>query len=384
MRSSPVRTLASGALVLSLAGALGARAALASPAGHVDAAWVSSSHAATAARPVRTADPAQPVPAPATEAPTGASRGLGDGRAHTYDDPRRGDQWALDALGAEELHARRTADGVVVAVIDSGVQGDHPDLRGRLVPGYDFVTDRPGGTRDGYGHGTHVAAIVAAPADDGVGVAGMAPEARVMPLRVLDDHGAGWGSDVARALVYAADHGAKVANVSMASDYSRPVADAVRYARSRGVIVVAAVGNDRGSGDAARYPAALPGVIGVGAVDERSRVAVFSESGPEVDVVAPGVSVLSAYAGSRREWMSGTSMAAPFVAATVAVMAAGRPGLTDAEARGALVGTARDVGARGVDGRSGAGLVRPLAAVCRVVGCAGHRFGANAQDSLRR
>lgn len=363
MRSSPVRALAAGAMVLSLAGALGARAALASPSGRADAAQAGSSRAAAATLPARTAVPSPAAPARAT------ARGLGDGRARTYDDPRRGEQWALDALRAEELHARRTAAGVVVAVIDSGVQGDHPDLRGRLVPGYDFVTDRPGGTHDGYGHGTHVAAIVAAAADDGVGVAGMAPEARIMPLRVLDDHGAGWGSDVARALVYAADHGAKVANVSMASDYSWPVADAVRYARSRGVVVVAAVGNDRGSGDAARYPAALPGVIGVGAVDQRDRVASFSESGPEVDVVAPGVSVLSAYAGSRREWMSGTSMAAPFVAATVAVMAAGRPGLTDEQARAALVGTARDVGARGVDDRSGAGVVRPLAAVCRVLGC---------------
>lgn len=287
----------------------------------------------------------------------------------TYNDVRRSSQWALTRLQAEKVRSARTARGVVVAVIDSGVQANHPDLKGRVMTGWDFTTRSAGGTVDGYGHGTHVAGIIAANANNSTGVAGLTPDVTIMPLRVLDNDGAGWGSDVARALRYAADHGAKVANISIASRYSAAVADAVKYAQSKGVIVVAAAGNEKRSGNPVSYPANLPGVIGVAADDSSSRVAAFSNTGSYVDVTAPGVSVMSTYKGSGYIGMNGTSMATPHVSAAVALLVASKPGITQSEALGALARTARDLGAPGRDDATGYGEIRPLQAMCSVRRC---------------
>lgn len=311
---------------------------------------------------------------PGVLAPAGRAQGADDVRVKAsavsvYNDADRSSQWAMTRLQGETVHRKRSAKGVVVAVIDSGVQANHPDLVGHVVPGWDFTTNTAGGTKDGYGHGTHIAGIIAATANNARGVAGLTPEAKIMPLRVLDDDGAGWASDVAKALRFAADHGAKVANISLASRYSAPVEDAVKYAQGKGVIVVAAAGNDKAEGNPVSYPAALPGVIGVGADDSAGRVASFSNTGSYVDVTAPGVSILSTYTGSDYESMSGTSMATPYVSATVALLVASKASITGAQALTALTSTARDLGARGRDDATGYGEIQPLRAMCSVRRC---------------
>ena len=149
-------------------------------------------------------------------------------------DPYRSTQWALDALAADTVNARHDASGVTVAVIDSGVQADHPDLAGVVLTGTDFVAPGGDGSSDGAGHGTHVAGIIAAVADNGIGVAGFAHGAKILPVRVLDNSGSGWNSDIASGIIWAADHAAKVINLSLGGPTRDAVMDsAVNYAVSR-------------------------------------------------------------------------------------------------------------------------------------------------------
>ncbi len=244
---------------------------------------------------------------------------------------------------------------VVVAVLDTGVSS-HPELVSALVPGRNF-TDSPGGalvTTDRHGHGTHVAGTIAA--DAGSGVEGIAYGARIMPVKVLDDGGSGWSSWVADGMVWAADHGADVINMSLGSPYGGPVeAAAVQYARSKGVTVIAAAGNDNVS--TPFYPAAHPGVVAVSAVDQTTAKAWFSNYGSYIDVAAPGVSILSTYLSDGFGSMSGTSMASPHVAGVAALIEGAAPGLTPAQVEQALVASATDLGTPGRDDVFGHGLV---------------------------
>ena len=158
-----------------------------------------------------------------------------------------------------------------MAVIDSGVQADHPDLLFHVLPGYQYLSSNdgqftyyePGGTPDPDGHGTHVAGIVAASTGNGVGVAGAAPGAEILPVTALCADGSGWDSDIANAIIWAVDNGARVVNMSIAGPDSLAVAFAVQYARDRDVVVVAAAGNS-GPGVSTEYPAGYPTVIAVG------------------------------------------------------------------------------------------------------------------------
>ncbi|MCW2549699.1 MAG: putative subtilase-family protease, partial [Mycobacterium sp.] len=147
-------------------------------------------------------------------------------------DTLRAQQWALTRLAAEDTWVHSTGAGVTVAVIDTGVAAV-PDLAGQLLPGYDWITDAAGGTADGNGHGTHVAGIIAAVANNHVGVAGIAPGAKILPLRVLDSSGGGYSSDVAAGVTYAANHGARVINMSLGGAYDPVLAAAVTYAQSK-------------------------------------------------------------------------------------------------------------------------------------------------------
>jgi len=174
----------------------------------------------------------------------------------------------------------------VVAVVDTGVQPNHPDL-GTLVPGYDFVNNDTD-TSDDEGHGTAVAGIIAAQGNNGLGVAGTCWQCRIMPVKVLGSDGTGTDSEVASGIVWAADHGAGVINLSLGGpDSSQTEADAVSYAENRGVVVVAAAGNDH-QWQVPEYPAAYPGVISVGAVDNTDQYYDFSNWGSWVQVDAPG------------------------------------------------------------------------------------------------
>ncbi|WP_289017767.1 S8 family serine peptidase [uncultured Aeromicrobium sp.] len=286
-------------------------------------------------------------------------------------DPLRGRQWALDRLQAETLwrradgRATRSTPRAVVAVVDTGVDRTHPDLRGNVMRGVDVLT---GGTVSGdpHGHGTHVAGIVAAVAGNRRGVAGLAPRAAVLPIRVLGADGRGSSDDVARGVLIAVDRKAQVVNLSLSAGTDDPaLARAVAYAQRKGVLVVAGAGNS-GCGVLFRpvqYPAAYPGVVGVGSVDADLRGSSFSSCGSWVDVVAPGRGIWSTVPRDDRLScrdvycaLSGTSMSSPYVAAAAA-LAMSRRGLSAQRVAARLEETARDLGPRGKDQRFGAGLL---------------------------
>jgi subtilisin family serine protease len=253
---------------------------------------------------------------------------------------------------------------VTVAVIDSGVDASHPDLAGQVLPGADFITGTEGTSVDPHGHGTHVAGTIAALTGNGIGVAGAAPDARILPVRVLGANGSGYMSDVANGIAYAADHGAGVINLSISSTTQvGAVSNAVAYARSKGVVIVAAAGNARRSGSPTSFPAADTGVIAVAATTSDDSVAAYSNRGGYVDVAAPGSDILSTYPGNRYGRMSGTSMAAPHVAAVAAILKDAGHDITPDQVEQALTTSAVDLGEPGRDDDFGAGRIDAAAAL---------------------
>ena len=283
-----------------------------------------------------------------------------EGVVRAFADPRQPEQWGLSAVRAPEAWAAGDAAGQVLAVVDSGVDLDHPDLQPVLVPGRDYV-DGDHVPEDANGHGTHVAGIAGAVAGNAEGGAGAALRARILPLRVLDATGGGRTGDVAAGIIYAVDAGATVVNLSLGGPTSSAaVANAVNYALTRGVPVVAAMGNE--SSSTPSYPAALPGVIAVGAVNRDGSRSSFSNTGSHLSVVGPGRDILSTYLGGSYVLESGTSMATPFVAAAVAhVRQANRYAMPDEVARH-ITRTATDLGATGFDTSYGFGRVQMAAA----------------------
>ena len=280
-------------------------------------------------------------------------------------DTKRSSQWALNTLSAESVWAKSTGSGVTVAVVDTGVKGSHPDLGGRVLAGYDVVTGGRKGNVDGNGHGTHVAGIIAATAGNGTGVAGFAPKVRILPVRVVDSRGASNTGYLAEGIVWAANNGAKIINISMGGSGVDPNLDtAIQYAASKNVVVVAAAGNERLDGNKVHYPAAYDNVLAVGASDSRNKIASYSNTGSYVDVVAPGSGIWSTYLSPGYAMMSGTSMATPYVSATaaLAVSAAGT-GYSATTIESEIMSTARDLGTAGRDNTYGFGLISPISAV---------------------
>ncbi len=300
-------------------------------------------------------------------------------------DPAYPAQWHLPALDAASAWDVTTGEGTVVAVIDTGVAYETtgafvqaPDLAGtRFVPGWDFV----GGDahpNDENGHGTHVTGSIAQTTGNGVGGAGVAPDASIMPLRVLDGTGAGTDFNVAQALRFAADHGAAVANLSLGGPtQSTVVRDAVTYATNKGVVIVASAGND-GLGTVS-YPAANERVIAVGAVRHDRTRPSYGSYGAALDIVAPGGDLSVDQDGDGYPdgilqqtfrngvanfclcFMQGTSMAAPQVSAVAALIAS--RGVTDRQViEDILLDTAVDLGPTGRDDQFGHGLVQAAAA----------------------
>lgn len=224
--------------------------------------------------------------------------------------------WGVDKMNAPAAWQYTKGAKIRVAVIDTGIDNKHPDLAGQVDGGYNAITKSHSGWRDDQGHGTHVAGTIAA-LKNGVGVVGVAPEARLYSVKVLDADGSGSLSDVIDGIIWAAENKMHVANMSLGSAFpSETMQRALRYAKAVGVIVVAAAGN---SGGAVGYPGAYPEVIGVSASDWENRLAAFSSRGPEVDLIAPGVHIVSTKMGGGYVSYSGTSMAAPHVAGAVAL-----------------------------------------------------------------
>jgi serine protease len=282
----------------------------------------------------------------------------------TGSDPSRSQQWSLDKIRTAEAWQRSTGAGVKVAVIDSGVDATHPDLQGNVLSGFDAITDRAGSTTDRHGHGTHVAGTIAAVTGNNVGVTAVAPDVKILPVKVLSDSGSGNMSDTAEGIVWAADNGAQVINMSLGSTTKvAAVSNAISYARSKGVTVIAAVGNDREKGSPTSYPAADAGVIGVAATDSGDRIGHYSTAGSYVDVAAPGTNILSTYPGGQYKTMMGTSMATPHVAAVAALLKGYQSSLTPDQIETALEKSAVDLGQAGFDNDFGNGRIDAVAAL---------------------
>ncbi|MER6765089.1 MULTISPECIES: type VII secretion-associated serine protease mycosin [Amycolatopsis] len=284
--------------------------------------------------------------------------------------------WAQQMLAPESAWRYTRGGGVVVAVVDSGVDADHPQLRrpGKVLPGRDFVAgqDLPG-SFDCDSHGTAVASIVAADPVPGVGFRGVAPDAAVLPVRVSDQDLTDQGQiqrinpqTVASGIVYAVGQGARVLNLSMSGTADFPaIREAVAYAVASDVVVVAAAGNAQqdASTKLPSYPAAYPGVLGVGAVDIDGARASSSQIGPYVGLVAPGAKVLAATRVDGHAYDDGTSFATPFVAGTAALVRAAWPNLSAPEVIRRLEATASPARGGQASDAYGAGLVNPYRAV---------------------
>ena len=264
--------------------------------------------------------------------------------------------WGVDRIDADLARsAGSTGRGVKIAILDTGIDFDHPDLT--LAGGVTFVGSRDGSVspsdwNDNHGHGTHCAGIVAA-RDNAIGAVGVAPDAVLYAVKVLGDTGSGYTSDIIQGLDWCAANGIKVASLSLGGTGTTSLRSACERAYSRGVLVVAAAGNSAGS---VMYPAAYPSVVAVSAVDSRDRRASFSNYGPQIELGAPGVSIYSTYRNGGYTYMSGTSMACPHVAG-VAVLAWASGLSSTATVRDRLMSTAEDLGAAGFDTSFGNGLV---------------------------
>ncbi|MCC3372822.1 S8 family peptidase [Cohnella sp. REN36] len=285
-------------------------------------------------------------------------------------------QWNLPEIATEQgWRFTKGNRDIVVAVVDTGVQLDHPDLKGRLVNGTNIV-DPSAPPEDDVGHGTHVAGIIAAEVNNHEGVAGMTWYTKIMPVKALDSTGAGTTYSVAEGIIWAADHGAQVINLSL-GNYAQAqfLHDAIKYAYDKGVVVVAASGND--NTDRPGYPAAYPEVIAVGATDPDERRASYSNYGDYIDVTAPGTQIASTYPGSRYAALSGTSMASPHVSALVSLIRAANPQMSNADVVDVMRKTAKDLGAAGKDNDFGYGQIDVLAAVAAVGGQSGSPAAAS-------
>ncbi|MFF5172743.1 type VII secretion-associated serine protease mycosin [Micromonospora sp. NPDC000089] len=279
--------------------------------------------------------------------------------------------WPQRRYAPQRLAPLANGAGIVVAVIDSGVDRRHPQLRGRVLDGADFLDPGGDGSRDCAGHGTGVASIIAATDSPGVAFEGLAPRARILPVRVseqqvVDGRESGRtvaATDFARAIRWAVDHDADVLNLSVVLYADDPaVRAAVEYAVRRDVVVVAAAGNLHDGGDPRPYPASYDGVLGVGAIGADGSRSTFSQTGSYVDLVAPGSDVLMAMPGQGHQRAEGTSYAAPFVAATAALVRQYRPSLSAAQVADRIVRTA-DPAPGGDRAGYGAGVLNPYRAV---------------------
>uniref|UniRef100_UPI002631E952 S8 family peptidase n=2 Tax=Anoxybacillus TaxID=150247 RepID=UPI002631E952 len=279
-------------------------------------------------------------------------------------DPKADRMYALTLLNIDKALKLAGNHRVTVAVIDTGMDTKHPELKGRVLPAYNAIN--PAGAPIKDVHGTHVAGIIGANANNGVGAHGVNPNVTILPIDVF---GGSWGASdytIAQGILYAIEKGAKVINMSLGGYFSSPILEeAVKQAIDAGITVVAAAGNE--ATDMYSIPASYEGVISVGATDHKNKLAEFSNYGPSVDLVAPGVDVYSPiydYAkGSSFAELSGTSMAAPVVAGVASLLLSKYPNLKPYQVEWILERTATDLGEKGYDLTYGNGLVNPVAAL---------------------
>jgi thermitase len=271
-------------------------------------------------------------------------------------------QWNLPIIETPQgWQVNRGASDVVVAIVDTGVDLNHPDLKDHLVAGTNII-DQKAAPNDDVGHGTHVAGVISAVVNNNIGVAGITWFNKVMPVKALDKSGAGSTYSVSQGIIWATDHGAKVINMSLGNYAdSSFLHDAITYAFNHDVVLIAASGND--NTEQPGYPAAYPEVFAVAASDSNNKKAPFSNYGDYIDVTAPGVSIASTYPNNQYAALSGTSMASPHVTALAALIRSTNPSLKNTEVYEIMRTSARDLGSPGKDKYFGYGLIDVVQAV---------------------
>ncbi|MDV5146070.1 type VII secretion-associated serine protease mycosin [Streptomyces sp. SBC-4] len=299
--------------------------------------------------------------------------GIASAPAHAED--FRAQQWYLDAMGAEKIWQLSTGKGVTVAVIDTGVEKQNPDLRGQVLKGKNFAPDKPGDEYTDYtGHGTGMAGLIAGTGerDGGNGAFGLAPGVKILPVRVPGGERGETSQAAAdeefnrvmpQAIRYAADSGAKVISISQgAMAGSQQLTDAVKYALDKGALVFAATGNGAEKGNAVEYPAATPGVVGVGAVDKKATRTAESTHGSQVDIVAPGKDMVHACGGGTGMCKSsGTSDSTALASAAAALLWSKHPDWTNNQVLKVMLNTvSKPVGDEKRSDFLGYGAIRPL------------------------
>jgi subtilisin family serine protease len=279
----------------------------------------------------------------------------------TTNDPSLPSEWHIPKINAPAAWDYTAGSGVTIAILDSGTDGTHPDLAAAMVPGWNMVNGNSD-TRDVYGHGTQTAGTAAAIGNNGQGVAGVAWQAKIMPVRVSDSTGYAYWSTMASGITWAADNGARVANLSFQNTCgSATVANAAQYLRNKGGVAVIAAGNT--SGQIADAPSSA--VTCVSATDGNDNLTGWSSWGQAVDVAAPGAGIITTTVGGGYGSVSGTSFSAPITSAIYALMMAANPSLTPGQLDSILFSTATDLGSGGYDVYYGAGRVNAAAAVAK-------------------
>jgi serine protease len=311
--------------------------------------------------------------------------------ALTPNDPYFNLQWNMPLIQAPQAWDTSNGQGVLVAELDTGIAYENfdvyrqaPDLSNTsFVPGYDFV-NKDAHANDDEGHGTHVAGTIAQSTNNGQGVAGVAFGATLMPVKVLDNRGQGSYDAIAQGIIYAADRGARIINMSLSGrDASSALAEAVNYAAGKGVLLVAAAGNSRG---AVEYPAAYDAVLAVGSVGYNRVRVDYSDFGPQIELVAPGGDtdvdlngdgypdgiLQQTFQGDVTNFgfyfYEGTSMATPHISGVAALLFARNPAATASQVRQAMESTALDLGTAGRDNEYGYGLVQAASALAVIGG----------------
>jgi subtilisin family serine protease len=292
----------------------------------------------------------------------------GKGRGmYIPDDGSYDSQWHLPKIEAPsgwDMNSGSSSEPI--AIIDSGVDPDHPDLAEKIIPGKNFL-DGSSDTADVLGHGTKVAGSAAAIGDNEIGVAGLAWSNPIMPLVVLSSDNWAYYSHIASAITHAVDKGVRVINISIAgSSSSLTLQNAVDYAWSKGAVIVASAANS--STSTPYYPAACEHVVAVGATDSSDQLASFSNYGNWVDLCAPGTSILSTKNGGSYGSSHGTSFSSPITAGVAALMFSEKPGLTNSELVSLLTSSTDDLGDPGFDSVYGNGRVNAYEAVLAAAG----------------
>ncbi|WP_246010953.1 S8 family peptidase [Brevibacillus nitrificans] len=265
-------------------------------------------------------------------------------------------QWNLSLIGMEQSwDVSEGSSDVIVAVVDTGVDMEHPEFEGKLVEGYN-VLDGSNKPQDDNGHGTHVSGVIAAKTNNKDGIAGMTWKSKLMPIKAIGADGSGSAVDIAQGIYWATDHGADVINLSVGNyTSSAALKEACKYAYDNNVVLVAASGND--ASDQPSYPAAYDEVLSVAAVDHLKERADFSNFGDYVDVAAPGVDIPSTYIYSDYASLSGTSMACPHVAALAALVRSVHPDMKSHDVMELIRSSALDLGPPGHDQLYGFGMI---------------------------